>query len=92
MGAILNLVWTLRREKINDFSGHTGDVGMVSLRAQDGSRVRHFIDADSPTPSNFNSFDDGTVVPNSSVLVDNVSGKWYIKTGATTWTVIGSVT
>ena len=92
MGAIVNLFPTQRREKINDFSGHSGDVGMFSLRAQDGSVLVCVITAASPTTSNFNSFDDGTVVPQGSVLLDTVSGKWYLKTGPTAWTVIGSVT
>ena len=92
MGAIVNLFPTQRRERLNDFSGHAGDVGMFSLRAQDGSVILHVISAASPTLSNFNSHDDGTVVPQCSILADTVSGKLYVKTGPTTWTVIGSVT
>ncbi len=91
MGAIVNLFPTQRRERINDFSGHTGSVYMWALRAQDGSLVIGYLAAASPTLSNFNSFDDGTVVPDGWWLCDTTTGKWYIKQGPTTWTVVGSV-
>jgi hypothetical protein len=92
MGAIVNLFPTQRREKFNDFSGHTGDIGMFAIRAQDGSVVIGVLTAASPTLSNFNSFDNGEVVPYGWWLCDTITGKWYVKTGPTTWTVVGSVT
>jgi len=93
MGTIRRLVPKVRREGETEFSGHSGDVYIFGLESEDRAIAPVLIYASGPTTSNFNSYDDGSVVPNGSRLIDiAASGKMWLKQGATTWTEIGDVT
>jgi hypothetical protein len=93
MGTIRRLVPKVRREAESDFASHAADVYILGFEAEDRAIAPVTIYATSPTPSHFNSYDDGTVVPNGSLLIDIAdSGKMWLKQGATTWTEIGDVT
>lgn len=93
MGEIKHMAWATRREKTSDFASHTGDIYMAQLFSDDRAIAPVIIWATSPTTSHFNAYDDGTAVPNGSLLIDiAASGKMYLKQGATTWTEIGNVT
>lgn len=93
MGDIKRLVPKVRREAESDFASHVADVYILGLEAEDRAIAPVIIYATGPTTSHFDAYDDGTAVPNGSLLIDIAdSGKMWLKQGATTWTEIGEVT
>ena len=94
MGKLVLMVDADRHEMgKSDFASHTGTIYYKKHRSRDSGYWYLEIWADTPTPANFNSMDDGTVVPNDSVLHDTADGgKIWEKKGATTWTERGEVT
>jgi hypothetical protein len=76
-----------------EFSSHTGTIHVKEWESEDRSFRHLHIFATTPTTSHFNSFNDGTVVPNGTLLTNiAASGLTYIKTGATTWVELGDLT
>lgn len=93
MADVYNMAVKVRRERISDFASHSGDIYILGFSAEDKSIQPVIIYANGVTASHFNAYDDGTAVPNGSLLIDTAdSGKMYLKQGATTWTEIGDVT
>jgi hypothetical protein len=67
-----------------DFSSFTGDVYIKPMRSQDKAYTNFEIFADTIADQTvFNTFDDGTAVPNGSVLKDIASG------GTLIWDMVG---
>lgn len=80
-----NAIRLNERQKIEDpsiFSGHTGDVYIEVMSAQDNAFTHWRIFAASPTASNFND------APTGSWLIDTADGTFRIKTAATTWVTV----
>lgn len=94
MAKITRLVPAVRRVIPEDeFSGHTGPASVLEWEAEDRSDSFLWIRADSPTPSDFNYFNDGTVVPNGTLLTNRAAGGLtYVKTDAEVWTELGELT
>ena len=69
------------------YSSNTVTLNIIRFNSPDGSYAFQMIFAASPTTSHFNT---GTNL--GDVIIDTTTGKWYLKVGATTWTVVGSVT
>ena len=94
MGKLVLMVDADRHELgKTDFASHSGTIYYKKHRSRDGGYWYLEIWAESPTPANFNSMDDGTVVPNKSKLHDTAdSGLTYIKKSATAWEEMGEVT
>jgi len=93
MGDIKRMVPKVRREGETEFSSHSGDIYLLGFESEDRAIAPVVIWALSPTTSHFNAYNDGTAVPNGSLLIDLAdSGKAWKKSGATTWTEWGDIT
>jgi hypothetical protein len=88
MATIKRLVPKVKVEDRTLFSGHTGDVHLLEFESEDGdTKLKIIVCDDAVTSSNFNT---GTEI--GDILIDKATPHGYMKTGATTWTALGSVT
>lgn len=86
-----NAVMSVRSQvPSNEFSGHTGNIWMAEWVFEGyASRPPVIIfTEDVPATSNFQAFNDGTLVPEGSTLVDLTTGDEWRMSESNTWDAV----
>jgi hypothetical protein len=95
MAVMKRMVLSTRMERsVDQFTSHTGDVGLIEFRSEDNDvKWCILIAQGAVTPANFYTFTEGDAIPLMSLLISQTTLLAYMLTvAATTWVELGDLT